>query len=329
MNFYRFPPDADRYMSLVVECQKFVLKHKTRGFNVMIAVGTFEIGMEFLLLRLSQLFGPIWMNQLRQTFVRFLGIDICENARRIIRPLVRRLAKTSSAATIHVLDVNNIHPDVSPNCAWSDVLCIYFCIHFMFIVYLKLKNNDDFVVFVNVFELRATWQFQCGAGNSTAWMWVPSTANIFQQRHNQNHRYVIATHPLLSPWWPILTTNNKTNFVHRCVESVDWGDRRIRSICLYDPWKKSKSARARCLNHLQMPYFYRVISSNIYDCLNDDETVVYDFYSIQKIAGIGKWKQLCQRDGGEMERKMSDRKVDERGQREKWHQARRDDNAKT
>lgn len=83
----------------------------------MIAVGTFEIGMEFLLLRLSQLFGPIWMNQLRQTFVRFLGIDICENARRIIRPLVRRLAKTSSAATIHVLDVNNIHPDVSPNCA--------------------------------------------------------------------------------------------------------------------------------------------------------------------------------------------------------------------
>lgn len=113
---YQFPGDDDRYLDLFNECQRFVLKNDEAGLKGMIAIGTFEIGMEFLLLQLARLFGPtIWMNELRQKFLRLLGMDNCENAKRIVRPLIKCLAKTSSDASIHVLDVHNIHRDVGSN----------------------------------------------------------------------------------------------------------------------------------------------------------------------------------------------------------------------
>lgn len=111
---YHFPGDDDRYSDLMLECYKFMEKNREAGIHGMIAVGTFDIGMEHLVLRLAEVFDvSIWLNELRRKFIRFLEIDNCENVKRIIRPLIRRVASTSSMAVIHVLDVSNIHRDVS------------------------------------------------------------------------------------------------------------------------------------------------------------------------------------------------------------------------
>lgn len=111
---YHFPGDDDRYSDLILECYKFVEKNRVAGIQGMIAIGAFDIGMEHLILRLADVFDvSVWLNELRLKFVRFLEIDNCDNVKRVIRPLLRRAASTSSEAAIHVLDVANIHQDVS------------------------------------------------------------------------------------------------------------------------------------------------------------------------------------------------------------------------
>lgn len=88
-------------------------RNKRIGLRGIIAIGTFEIGMEYLLFWLSSLYGLIWMDERRRRFLRFLEIDKCENTDNIVAPLVTRLAKDSSKAILHVLDVHNINRDVS------------------------------------------------------------------------------------------------------------------------------------------------------------------------------------------------------------------------
>lgn len=114
-----------------------MLKNIECGIRGMIAVGTFEIGMEFLLLHLARSFDlTIWMKAPRREFLKFLTMDHCTGTETTSQQLYRRLEMNDPAkAQIHVLDVKNIHRDVS-----STNLCVH--ITFLFIIFIEFSFDN-------------------------------------------------------------------------------------------------------------------------------------------------------------------------------------------
>lgn len=123
---YQLPKDTDRYVALMSECVKYITQNQSIGLNGIIAIGAFEIGMEYLILQIAETFHlKIWMSERRRQFLDEMmsngvqadavdsnGTEIY-SFDRVISELRDKIVINPRKANIHVLDVENIHPNVS------------------------------------------------------------------------------------------------------------------------------------------------------------------------------------------------------------------------
>lgn len=127
--FYQFPPCIDRYIDLMNEIYDFHEKSRQNGLSHIIAVGTFEIGMEFFLLLLANNFNrKIYMPPDRREFLR--RMESGEDSETIVQKLLKEVVEKPSEALIHVVDVDEISQEVGllkliNSTAFECILLIY------------------------------------------------------------------------------------------------------------------------------------------------------------------------------------------------------------
>lgn len=110
--FYNIPETTDRYIALTEEIWLYVNANIQNGLHCIVAVGTFEIGMESLLLYLAENFNrKIYMNDERREFLQ--SMEIGDDDDTTIQKLRRQVISDPRRAFFHVLSVDEISNEVS------------------------------------------------------------------------------------------------------------------------------------------------------------------------------------------------------------------------
>ncbi|XP_055297587.1 uncharacterized protein LOC129566075 [Sitodiplosis mosellana] len=107
--FYQSPRSTDRYMDLMAATAKFLHISRQSGLSHLIVLGAVEIGMEFLIYRLTKNFdGKAYVSPERRAFLDCMKLDYDRDT--LIRKLSLReiLVSNPDDALIHVLPVDDI-----------------------------------------------------------------------------------------------------------------------------------------------------------------------------------------------------------------------------
>lgn len=110
---YQFPTNTDRYRNLMNEVTRFIESNsRNSGRLYLIAVGAFEIGMEYFIYELSQhCRNSVYINHEHRQFLQHMETD--DESNTVIQKLRRQLVDVSVLAKIHVFNVDEINEDVS------------------------------------------------------------------------------------------------------------------------------------------------------------------------------------------------------------------------
>lgn len=115
--FHCFPLCTDRYVSLKAEIGTFIDANRTAGLRNLIAVGAFEIGMEFFLYELAisfstKIYMPVEQRQFLHELVK-ISQEEKENGSNDLYAQLERNVVDDQSAMIHVLQVDEISNEVS------------------------------------------------------------------------------------------------------------------------------------------------------------------------------------------------------------------------
>lgn len=153
--YYNFPAITDRYLDLMDEISRFMDKSYSCGLRVLIAIGAFEIGMEFLMYRIAENFGgKIYMTPERCAFLKCMESD--DEPDTLIQKLRKQLVPSPTFALIHVLEVEEISMDVRQ-----------FMISFHFF-FFPTKTNEILLLVFN--EVHCNARHSSSVGNSSSRM---------------------------------------------------------------------------------------------------------------------------------------------------------------
>lgn len=108
--FYQFPACTDRYVDLLNEIHIYKSQSEQNGLSYLVAVGAFEIGMEFFILHLASNFNcKVYMSEERCQFLENMDPD---NDSDTIQKLKQQIVRCPEQAMIHVFDVDKISQEV-------------------------------------------------------------------------------------------------------------------------------------------------------------------------------------------------------------------------
>lgn len=111
---YQFPVYTNRYVKLMSEITRFVKECNKDGLLYLIAIGSFEIGMEYFIYKLCSQFTScqkIYVDANRRQFLNAMASASDPNT--LIHKLNEKLTDFPSLAKIHVLQVHEISSSVS------------------------------------------------------------------------------------------------------------------------------------------------------------------------------------------------------------------------
>lgn len=108
--FYQFPACTDRYVDLLNEIHIFKSQSEQNGLSYLVAVGAFDIGMEFFILHLAGNFNcKVYMSEERWQFLENMDPD---NDSETIQKLKQQIVRRPEQAMIHVFEVDQISQEV-------------------------------------------------------------------------------------------------------------------------------------------------------------------------------------------------------------------------